>query len=53
MNVTEKLLNAAQGYSAVAFDVFDTLLKRDVSTPAALFSLPHFSQDFAVRRRQA
>ena len=53
MNVTEKLLNAAQGCSAVAFDVFDTLLKRDVSTPAALFALPLFPGDFATRRRQA
>ena len=34
-----RLLHAAKGYKAVAFDIFDTLLKRDCARPADLFAL--------------
>ena len=37
--LTLRLLHAAKGYKAVAFDIFDTLLKRDCAHPADLFAL--------------
>ena len=37
--LTLRLLHAAKGYKAVAFDIFDTLLKRDCARPADLFAL--------------
>lgn len=39
MNLTEMILRAASPYPAVALDVFDTLLKRDVARPTDLFLL--------------
>ena len=53
MTVQEKLLRSGKGCSASAFAVFDTLLRRDASTPAALFALSDFSGDFALRRIRA
>lgn len=51
MSITEKILRQAAPYAAVAFDVFDTLLKRDVAKPTDLFLLQ--GQDFADARVQA
>lgn len=39
MNITETIVHLAAPYTAVAFDVFDTLLKRDVAQPTDLFLL--------------
>lgn len=50
-DVTEKILRKAAPYRAVALDVFDTLLKRDVGRPADLFLLR--GGTFANARRQA
>lgn len=36
--LTLRLLHAARGYKAVAFDIFDTLLKRNCARPADLFT---------------
>lgn len=51
MKYTEKLVRRAAPYAAVAFDVFDTLLKRDVARPQDLFELQ--GEDFAKARVQA
>lgn len=51
MNFSEKLYHAAAPYEAVAFDVFDTLLRRDVGRPDDLFDL--LGAEFAAARRQA
>lgn len=37
--ITEKIVRLAAPYTAVAFDVFDTLIKRDVAKPTDLFAL--------------
>ena len=39
MNLTELICRRAARADAVAFDVFDTLIKRDTATPADLFRL--------------
>lgn len=39
MNITEQICHKAARFDAVAFDVFDTLIKRDTATPTALFRL--------------
>ncbi len=51
MKLTETILYKAAPYPVVAFDVFDTLIKRDVARPADLFAL--LGADFAKARRQA
>ena len=55
--LTERLLHAGQGYKAVAFDIFDTLLKRDCARPADLFALMELTHQapsgFAQKRLQA
>ena len=38
-SVTQHLLKAAAPYRAVAFDVFDTLIRRDCAQPGDLFAL--------------
>lgn len=39
MNLTEHICHMAARYDAVAFDVFDTLIKRDTAAPTNLFRL--------------
>lgn len=39
MNITKTIVRTAAPYAAVAFDVFDTLIKRDVAKPTDLFRL--------------
>ncbi|WP_455502245.1 HAD family hydrolase [Gemmiger sp.] len=39
MNLTEQICHKAARFDAVAFDVFDTLIKRDVAAPTNLFRL--------------
>ena len=51
MNLTEMILRAASPYPAVALDVFDTLLKRDVARPTDLFLLQ--GEAFAQARVEA
>lgn len=51
MNITETIVRLAAPYTAVAFDVFDTLIKRDVARPTDLFLLA--GRDFAKARVQA
>ena len=51
MNITETIIRRASPYKAVAFDVFDTLLKRDVAKPTDLFAL--CGEEFARARVQA
>ena len=55
--LTERLLHAGQGYKAVAFDIFDTLLKRDCARPADLFALMELTHQapsgFAQKRLRA
>ena len=51
MKLTETILHKAAPYPVVAFDVFDTLIKRDVARPTDLFAL--LSADFAKARTQA
>lgn len=51
MNITETIIRLAAPYTAVAFDVFDTLLKRDVAKPTDLFLLQ--GKEFARRRIEA
>lgn len=51
MNITETIVRLAAPYTAVAFDVFDTLVKRDVAKPTDLFLLA--GSDFAKARVQA
>lgn len=51
MKVTETILHKAAPYPVVAFDVFDTLIKRDVARPTDLFAL--LGADFAKARVQA
>lgn len=50
-NITEKIVRLAAPYEAVAFDVFDTLIKRDVGKPTDLFLLG--GVDFAQKRKEA
>ena len=38
-DITKKILRRAAPYRAVALDVFDTLIKRDVGRPTDLFLL--------------
>lgn len=51
MKYTEKIVRRAAPYAAVAFDVFDTLIKRDVARPEDLFSL--VGSSFAEARVRA
>lgn len=51
MNITETIVRLAAPYTAVAFDVFDTLIKRDVARPTDLFLLE--GSQFAKVRVQA
>ena len=51
MKLTETILHKAAPYPLVAFDVFDTLIKRDVARPTDLFAL--LGADFAKARIQA
>lgn len=51
MNITDTIVRRAAPYKAVAFDVFDTLLKRDVAQPTDLFRL--CGKEFAAARIQA
>lgn len=51
MKYAEKIVRRAVPYEAVAFDVFDTLLKRDVAKPEDLFAL--LGEDFAKARVRA
>ena len=51
MKLTETILHKAALYPVVAFDVFDTLIKRDVARPTDLFAL--LGADFAKARTQA
>ncbi len=51
MKLTETILHKAAPYPVVAFDVFDTLIKRDVARPTDLFAL--LGADFAKARVQA
>lgn len=51
MNLTETILHKAAPYPVVAFDVFDTLIKRDTARPTDLFCL--LGEDFAKARTQA
>ena len=46
--LTLRLLHAAKGYKAVAFDIFDTLLKRDCAHPADLFALMEVTHQAAL-----
>lgn len=39
MNITKTIVQTAARYPAVAFDVFDTLIRRDVARPTDLFLL--------------
>ena len=48
MKLTETILHKAALYPVVAFDVFDTLIKRDVARPTDLFAL--LGADFAKAR---
>lgn len=48
MKLTETILHKAAPYPVVAFDVFDTLIKRDVACPTDLFAL--LGADFAKAR---
>ena len=51
MKLTETILHKAAPHPVVAFDVFDTLIKRDVARPTDLFAL--LGADFAKARTQA
>lgn len=51
MNVTEQICHRAAHFDAVAFDVFDTLIKRDVAAPTELFRLR--GEAFYTARLQA
>ena len=51
MKLTETILHKAAPYPVVAFDVFDTLIKRDVARPTDLFTL--LGADFAKNRVRA
>ena len=51
--LTLRLLHAAKGYKAVAFDIFDTLLKRDCARPADLFALMEMTHQAASGFAQA
>lgn len=46
--LTLRLLHAAKGYKAVAFDIFDTLLKRGCAHPADLFALMEVTHQAAL-----
>ena len=39
MNLTKQICHKAAHFDAVAFDVFDTLIKRDGAVPTGLFRL--------------
>ena len=52
---TEKLIRLIDSYDVISFDIFDTLLKRDVMEPKDVFRLmavtkPALGKDFAQRR---
>lgn len=51
MNITETIVRKAAPYKAVALDVFDTLIHRDVAKPTDLFLLN--GKAFAQARMQA
>ena len=51
MNLTKQICHKAAHFDAVAFDVFDTLIKRDVAVPTGLFRL--MGDDFYAARIRA
>ena len=51
MNLTKQICHKAAHFDAVAFDVFDTLIKRDVAVPIGLFRL--MGDDFYAARIRA
>ena len=51
MDIKNAIARQAASYDAVAFDVFDTLLKRDVDKPTDLFRLA--GEELAQKRIQA
>ena len=51
MNLTKQICHKAAHFDAVAFDVFDTLIKRDVAVPTGLFRL--MGNDFYAARIRA
>ncbi len=51
--LTLRLLHAAKRYKAVAFDIFDTLLKRDCARPTDLFTLMEVTHQAAPGFAQA
>lgn len=51
MKLTETLLHKAAPYPVVAFDVLDTLIKRDAARPTDLFAM--LGADFAKARTRA
>ena len=51
MNLTKQICHKAAHFDAVAFDVFDTLIKRDVAVPTGLFCL--MGDDFYAARIRA
>ena len=51
MKLTETLLHKAAPYPVVAFDVFDTLIKRDAARPTDLFAM--LGADFTKARTRA
>ena len=51
MNLTKQICHKAAHFDAVAFDVIDTLIKRDVAVPTGLFRL--MGDDFYAARIRA
>ena len=51
MNLTNEICRQAARYDAVAFDVFDTLIKRDTARPIGVFALR--GEAFCAARTQA
>ena len=51
MNLTNEICRQAARYDAVAFDVFDTLIKRDTARPTGVFALR--GEAFCAARTQA
>ena len=50
----EVLIAAIKGYKAVSFDIFDTLLKRNINEPSDIFSLIKIDIDrFGEKRIEA
>ena len=48
-----RIINKVKGYDYVSFDIFDTLLKRDVAAPTDVFKIVgniHSDKQFAKAR---